>query len=261
MSTLYTLLEVSEQASAEDLRRAYRRLVLLTHPDRTPDPAAHQRYLIVNEAYDILSNPIRRRAYDALLQTQRQPPEPPRPLHRDPALRRRGRPPAPRRAPTTEERYGQYAPYAHWVCRVALLLVALMVLDFLWVEHLPNEVVENVESVSLYARGYNMGTHSNIQTTHAYFRSDTDSWPEGTHLMVDRTMLFGVFRRAAPVGHPELLMDAGGVTIYDNFIFLPLLLALLAGLGLWRAPAMRSINCAVACAFLLPIVLYIMLVT
>jgi curved DNA-binding protein CbpA len=62
--TPYQALELSADATADDIRRAYRRLVLLTHPDRTPDPAAHARYLAVNAAYETLSDPTRRQAYD-----------------------------------------------------------------------------------------------------------------------------------------------------------------------------------------------------
>ncbi|AYA37512.1 hypothetical protein D3Y59_10925 [Hymenobacter oligotrophus] len=80
MTTYYQVLELSEQATAADIRRAYLRLVRLTHPDRTPDPAAHQRYLLVNEAYDTLSKPELRSRYDARLAALRTPrlaPSPP----------------------------------------------------------------------------------------------------------------------------------------------------------------------------------------
>nr|WP_262908015.1 J domain-containing protein [Hymenobacter sp. 15J16-1T3B] len=73
---MYQVLELPEQASAEDIRRAYLRLVRLTHPDRTPDPAAHRRYLLVNEAYDTLRQPSLRARYDAQLQARRQPARP-----------------------------------------------------------------------------------------------------------------------------------------------------------------------------------------
>lgn len=76
MSTYYQILELPEQASADDIRRAYLRLVRLTHPDRTPDPAAHRRYLLVNEAYDTLRQPALRARYDARLLAQRQPQRP-----------------------------------------------------------------------------------------------------------------------------------------------------------------------------------------
>ncbi|QHJ07830.1 J domain-containing protein [Hymenobacter busanensis] len=73
MTTYYQVLELSEQATAADIRRAYLHWVRLTHPDRTPDPAAHARYLLVNEAYDTLSHPERRARYDARLRGAQPP--------------------------------------------------------------------------------------------------------------------------------------------------------------------------------------------
>ncbi|OON66758.1 J domain-containing protein [Hymenobacter sp. CRA2] len=67
MSNYYQVLELGEQATAEEIRQAYLRLVRLTHPDRTPDPAAHRRYLLINEAYDTLRQPALRARYDASL--------------------------------------------------------------------------------------------------------------------------------------------------------------------------------------------------
>lgn len=66
MSTYHAGLELSAQASATGIRRAYLRLVR-----RTPAPAAHQRYPAVNEAYATLSNPIRRQRYNVALQQTR----------------------------------------------------------------------------------------------------------------------------------------------------------------------------------------------
>ncbi|UYZ57827.1 J domain-containing protein [Hymenobacter latericus] len=73
MTTYYQVLELTEQATAHDIRRAYLRLVRLTHPDRTPDPVAHQRYLLVNDAYDTLRHPATRARYDAQLAALRNP--------------------------------------------------------------------------------------------------------------------------------------------------------------------------------------------
>lgn len=50
----YEVLGVSEQASVEDLKQAYRRKAKQLHPDRNPSPAAHQEFILINEAYDYL---------------------------------------------------------------------------------------------------------------------------------------------------------------------------------------------------------------
>jgi DnaJ-class molecular chaperone len=61
----YELLGVSRQASADDVRRAYRGLVRKHHPDANPDdPGAEERFKELYQAYEVLSNPEKRRSYD-----------------------------------------------------------------------------------------------------------------------------------------------------------------------------------------------------
>jgi molecular chaperone DnaJ len=60
----YEVLEVDRQATADDLRRAYRRLAKLHHPDVNKDPAAEETFKEINEAYAVLSDEDQRAAYD-----------------------------------------------------------------------------------------------------------------------------------------------------------------------------------------------------
>src|SRR3712207_1007267 len=65
MDDYHAVLEVGEGADALELKRAYRRLARLCHPDRNPDDrAAAERFKTIQHAYDVLSDPQRRRAYD-----------------------------------------------------------------------------------------------------------------------------------------------------------------------------------------------------
>ena len=61
----YEVLGVGRQASADDLKRAFRKIAMDSHPDRNPDDeAAHARFKEASEAYSVLSDPERRRSYD-----------------------------------------------------------------------------------------------------------------------------------------------------------------------------------------------------
>ncbi len=62
---LYKILEVSKGASQEDIRRSYRKLARKHHPDANrDDPKAEERFKEIQHAYEILSNPEKRREYD-----------------------------------------------------------------------------------------------------------------------------------------------------------------------------------------------------
>jgi molecular chaperone DnaJ len=61
----YATLEVGRDATAEDLKKAYRKLAMKYHPDRNPgDKQAEARFKEINEAYDVLRDEQRRAAYD-----------------------------------------------------------------------------------------------------------------------------------------------------------------------------------------------------
>ncbi|MEO3807935.1 DnaJ C-terminal domain-containing protein [Sphaerisporangium sp. B11E5] len=72
---LYEVLGVPRTASREEIQRAYRKLARAHHPDVNRDPGAEERFKDIAEAWDVLSDPAKRRRYDAFGPDWRSVPE------------------------------------------------------------------------------------------------------------------------------------------------------------------------------------------
>ena len=65
MATFYDTLGLKKGATQQEIKKAYRKLAAKYHPDRNPgDAAAEEKFKEVQNAYDTLSDPEKRRAYD-----------------------------------------------------------------------------------------------------------------------------------------------------------------------------------------------------
>ena len=62
----YQLMGLARDASADDIKKAYRRLARKYHPDVSKEPAAEARFKEMREAYEVLKDPEKRAAYDQL---------------------------------------------------------------------------------------------------------------------------------------------------------------------------------------------------
>lgn len=70
----YEILGLNGSASADEIKQAYRRLARKYHPDLNPgDKAAEEKFKDLGEAYEMLSDPVRRSQYDSFSQYWKQP--------------------------------------------------------------------------------------------------------------------------------------------------------------------------------------------
>ena len=62
--SLYDTLEVSENASSDEIKKAYRKLARKYHPDVNKEPEAEEKFKEINAAYEVLSDPEKKSQYD-----------------------------------------------------------------------------------------------------------------------------------------------------------------------------------------------------
>ena len=70
--TFYQVLCVVESATDEQIKTAYRRLSMQWHPDRCKEEDATERFMEINEAHDVLRDPLKRKRYDVGLSFERE---------------------------------------------------------------------------------------------------------------------------------------------------------------------------------------------
>ncbi|OUJ75073.1 J domain-containing protein [Hymenobacter crusticola] len=255
MKNYYHTLELSNFASTADIRRAYRRLVLLTHPDRTPDLAAHERYLAINEAYDVLGHVARRQLYDAQLQALLNPLPLVVAAAPRPAVPPRGhRPPMRvwRRRVVVPADFSHYAGRARRWCRCLLSVPCVLFVDYFLLRHTVQASV-----VAFYDQYHAVtGIRYLIKTTHGSFVTSTN-YPESTDAITIQTSWLFHFVHAAVLPNGKALPVTPD---YHSWMAFAGLLALIALAGQWkRLPPNTNINAAIIATMLAIIVLALML--
>ena len=70
MKNYYQILTVSRNDGSATIKRVFRKRALELHPDISDLPDAHERFIELNEAYEVLRNPVKRKRYNRLLDAE-----------------------------------------------------------------------------------------------------------------------------------------------------------------------------------------------
>lgn len=230
----YQILGIKYSASHEEIKRAYRKLAVLYHPDKNRDPAAENIFKSINEAYDVLGDPAKKAMYDLRFNSPFAdvPNETPR-RHRDPAYRSSGRPKVMRKSDRERLRdlMRAYLPWAIRITQFCFVFSLLILIDYAFPYNLSHEKIIETNVRRTYGRNYSTtwwviktnGGHT-IDITYDY----SDHFVTGSQVDISSTMLFDVPRTIKS----ETLAVRLKKSIYGNFIFAPISLLFFSSLGL-----------------------------
>lgn len=220
----YAILGVSHSASQLDIKKAYRKLAVLYHPDKNPSHDAQPRFQEINEAYDVLGDAEQRALYDARLASPLQElfGEPER-VHRDPAYRRKRKSapsPPPQEPPASYVLMRDSIKYVWWISAAGLLVTTLLFLDYF----LPYERVEETiqEIYAMRSRGnqiYHVVATSSGEQIRLY-DLDTSTFADGRIL----TSVSAIYGSVMEVSNAAGTYTAWTAYLYSSLVFFPILL-------------------------------------
>ena len=229
----YAILGVSHSASQSDIKKAYRKLAVLYHPDKNPSHDAKPRFQEINEAYDVLGDADQRAVYDARLANPFQELfSEPESVHPDPAYRRRKRPAAssgPKGPPASYVLMRDSLKYVRWISGTGLLVTTLFFLDYF----LPYERVEETieEIYTMRSRGnqiYHVVVMSSGQNIRLY-DLDTSIFATDGRII---TSVSAIYRSVMEVSNTAGTYSAWTAYLYTSLIFFPILLFINSTLAL-----------------------------
>lgn len=219
MADPYVILGVGRNASAREVRDAYRKLALKFHPDRNPDPTAKERFQEINAAYESIKNGAKPRPVIAPR---------PKPYYRTKRTVR---------DESEKKIFTAAAPYVRWWLMAFAVLCAILLTDLF----LPERIhIENASRVTGYPVPIlEMGNGEKISIS----RDQVLPLRQDPRVEVHTTFLFGFLRELRPL--------AGGTighlgSVFGNFAFAPVIWLVLAFAGMMvRTPSSTRFYIAV----------------
>jgi hypothetical protein len=231
----YLTLKISRNASEEEIKKAYRRLALKHHPDRSRDQNSKSIILEINEAYEVLGDPHKRDIYNLKFDYRNQPVagQPLKntsgPTHA-PIKKKTG----PRKVRRKKFDYTRYARNGKLVAAYILFFCVLLSLDYCFSTTYKPSIVQSVEVVIHRTRKRIEYYTFNIESTkvNVSTNSSNGSIQSGDTLEIDVTPIFGIVKHIRDTQGNDLLNIIN--------IFMPFYFLVLAGMGTALAAILKK---------------------
>lgn len=237
MKNYYEILGLSVTATDREIKYVFRRLAVTYHPDKNPTPESEAIFKEVNEAYEVLSDPVKRSHYNQLLSGNHSGtvPDQAESWHRDPAYRKRrqaGYKPQPQ-GPSANillmESLLKYMRILSWIgCTLSFILLV----DYLLPHRISKERIvtsaEAMRKVLLRPAGDLLMTDKGHHFPISY--SETKYFPYRSEVRVFSSALFSILVKVENQSGNYELNNLG--SLYRNFSFAPLVMFLLSLTGL-----------------------------
>lgn len=236
MKNYYDILGVPHQSGEEEIKRAYRGLAFLLHPDKNPLPEAEAAFKEVNEAYEVLSDPDARSRYNQML-TQSLSEKPSQSLHRDPAYRKRQQAGyKPQRPAEPSDRFllmQRSLPLFKSLAWAGCVLCLALSLDYFLPANISEEKVVTDAHLLRTMALHNYKADLLVTDKGHYFQVGYDEleyFPRGSTLNVHTSHFIGILVTVENTQRHYVLNNLA--TVYRNFGFAPILLFALSMLSI-----------------------------
>lgn len=228
-------MHINRLANAAEIKRAYRRLAVVFHPDKNQSPGSSSLFQEINEAHEVLSDPVKRALYDQLMTGAYAPVDvPPPQRHRDPAYRRKQSGYQPRPAQVSERLMMMVylLRYLRLISWIGVGWVSILVIDYILpFRQNPEEVISESKAVDLRK------TH---HSAHVVFTKERHQFPvssagepyfkPGTLANVVTSRMLNIIVRVESQNKEYTITSLGSV--YQIFAFMPVILLIVSGAGL-----------------------------
>lgn len=231
MKDYYSILGIPRSATSNEIKDAYRTLAKKFHPDINASPDAERIFKELNEAYEVLGDPIKKAQYDQPFLYK--PVTTTEPVHRDRAYRsQRYASPKNSEAQRLQQLKEEYKPIFVWLCKIGLSFSILIALDVI----IPPAKTQEVIAQSLYSRGSRRSApvHTFVtgdKTKFKWYGDDNAGFTldvnDSINLQTSR-----IFFNVLTVQKPGKAAVVWVTRIYTRLIFFPIILLIASTLGL-----------------------------